>query len=798
MATDILITPAAGTIDFNNGTQYSINGTIATMEVDDSLTAGNLSIHHDGSGVMFLDRSVPGNVFEVFGSYGTLFAINDDLSNSLFSVNNAAGQSVFEVFANNTIVGGAYGANSFYLDTNGNLGLGTASPTRTLHIKGDNKVFLLSSNDYEVATIGPRGSSGSNLDAGILGVKANGTFKAVIDAAGSTYFNGGSVGVGTTSPSSLLQIGAGSFPNPTTSYDIVHLGGLSLMGRSNRDVYISANAYYATSGWLVKYGGYQPLVMDMLDGRFVWNIGTGTTAGSSAGMNEIMRLNTTGLGIGTPNPGYKLHVNGNGSTLNNTFYVDVGNYNGATVLFEHTGSATPVPFMIKKSGYSGSSQSFGILQLHMDHSVVGGGSNLYFTLDDSAGNVTEYGGLGAFIQDATNGSEDGALTFMTTEAGSARQRRMTILNNGNVGIGITVPVAPLHVSSTANNIARFSGTGAAGTYIKIDESGTKAWVIGLNNGSSTLHIRENDYNGTAFLSVGTAELIVNEDSSNYDFRVEGDADANLLVCDASANAVGIGTASPLYKLDVRGSFFVDHGETINTGLAENKSYSSVNTGTAAADNWYPIYTMQDSLCTPVTFHVKTYAHSGMCFTVSRGYYSGSITVINHHYHNNGSYANIKGARIRDDGVVEINLYWSTSVTYTYVHVSAIGSGFYLNSLNTSLVKTTSSPTIDDTYNGVSNFMGAGRFTALMLGGTDAALDRLHVEGNGRLSGSIGVGGAPATSRVVTITNIAATDRPAIKIVNPNLSSNTSSTGKSFYRWLPIDIDGTTRWLALYQ
>ena len=68
----------------------------------------------------------------------------------------------------------------------------------------------------------------------------------------------------------------------------------------------------------------------------------------------------------------------------------------------------------------------------------------------------------------------------------------------------------------------------------------------------------------------------------------------------------------------------------------------------------------------------------------------------------------------------------------------------------------------------------------------------------KVTGSLGVGGSAATSRVVTITNIAATDRPAIKIVNPNLSSNTSSTGKSFYRWLPIDIDGTTRWLALYQ
>jgi len=43
----------------------------------------------------------------------------------------------------------------------------------------------------------------------------------------------------------------------------------------------------------------------------------------------------------------------------------------------------------------------------------------------------------------------------------------------------------------------------------------------------------------------------------------------------------------------------------------------------------------------------------------------------------------------------------------------------------------------------------------------------------------------------------ATDRPAIKIVNPNFYSNTSSTGRTFYRWMPIDIDGTTYWIPIY-
>ena len=77
MATDIFITPTSGTVDFNNGVFGSVLGTIATMKVYDSLTSGNLSIQNSAtsnlSGVKFLNRGNPGNVFEAYGTYGNLF-----------------------------------------------------------------------------------------------------------------------------------------------------------------------------------------------------------------------------------------------------------------------------------------------------------------------------------------------------------------------------------------------------------------------------------------------------------------------------------------------------------------------------------------------------------------------------------------------------------------------------------------------------------------------------------------------------------------------------------------------------
>jgi hypothetical protein len=56
----------------------------------------------------------------------------------------------------------------------------------------------------------------------------------------------------------------------------------------------------------------------------------------------------------------------------------------------------------------------------------------------------------------------------------------------------------------------------------------------------------------AFTTLNTSgQVVFNDAGADVDFRVEGDTDANLLFVDASADAVGIGTSSPAYKLDIR-------------------------------------------------------------------------------------------------------------------------------------------------------------------------------------------------------------------------------------------------------
>jgi hypothetical protein len=79
-------------------------------------------------------------------------------------------------------------------------------------------------------------------------------------------------------------------------------------------------------------------------------------------------------------------------------------------------------------------------------------------------------------------------------------------------------------------------------------------------------------NGTEVAKFKTTELVINDGGANYDFRVEGDTDANLLVVDASTDRVGIGV-SPTSKLDVNGlakanAFGMNaNGGSVSTGMA---------------------------------------------------------------------------------------------------------------------------------------------------------------------------------------------------------------------------------------
>jgi hypothetical protein len=115
--------------------------TYITSSVDVQIT-GSLQIYKSGS-----------TVFNIEGSQGTLFTLTDELSGSLFSVNDISGIPIFEVFSDDTVKIGTFNAEGIEVQGSdvkitGSLAVGNISPNATDgRIDASNDIVAYSSSD---------------------------------------------------------------------------------------------------------------------------------------------------------------------------------------------------------------------------------------------------------------------------------------------------------------------------------------------------------------------------------------------------------------------------------------------------------------------------------------------------------------------------------------------------------------------------------------------------------------------------------------------------------------------------
>ena len=204
MAKDVKITPTSGYIQFldTNGDNYAILSGDATND------EGRITLGMPASGVQILDNAVSDSVFSVFGDEGTLFNVSDDLSDSLMSVNDAAGLPVFEVFADDVVIAGEYNQNDLVVSGN-NVGVGTPIPDTKLHVAGKIKVATLDTDatltDFVVVdgagemhkrTSGAKGAQGSQGSQGAKGATGSQGAKGDKGQKGATGSQGSQGGTG--------------------------------------------------------------------------------------------------------------------------------------------------------------------------------------------------------------------------------------------------------------------------------------------------------------------------------------------------------------------------------------------------------------------------------------------------------------------------------------------------------------------------------------------------------------------------------------------------------------------------
>mgnify|MGYP003151021590 CR=1 FL=1 len=127
---NIYTNPSSGIIEFNTGA--------ASGDYIDLNVSGASRFTFENSGELNLTSygtEVP-EKFTIDGSQGRLLYVNDELTGSLFSVNDIAGLPVADFNSDGTVVMGDYGSGDFVLTAN-QVGIGTTAPDTKLQVKGD-------------------------------------------------------------------------------------------------------------------------------------------------------------------------------------------------------------------------------------------------------------------------------------------------------------------------------------------------------------------------------------------------------------------------------------------------------------------------------------------------------------------------------------------------------------------------------------------------------------------------------------------------------------------------------------
>jgi hypothetical protein len=156
---NVLIRPSSGVLEFNAGLAggsdpQSLTGA-ARLTYD---SFGGINLLSYASGSTGLDR------FSVEGAQGKLFTITDQISGSLFSVNDVGGLPILEVFDNSAIIAGGFNAKDFIISGN-KIGIGAYPDTGyKLYITGNVNVNGdVRTSGLVLATSNALNASGSNL-----------------------------------------------------------------------------------------------------------------------------------------------------------------------------------------------------------------------------------------------------------------------------------------------------------------------------------------------------------------------------------------------------------------------------------------------------------------------------------------------------------------------------------------------------------------------------------------------------------------------------------------------------------
>ena len=456
-----------------------------------------------------------------------------------------------------------------FICNNGNVGIGTTSPSKPLDIEaaqseiqltsttGTNRASILFGNTGAgVTVVGVENNAGGNLLGGST------AYASVFGATGAvpvqfgtnnvvnmTILSGGNVGIGTTNPGNLLELlDAGTNTILTINTDgAAQVGNLNFKTNDVQKWIISSRGTFdATNDRLaIQNAGATIEVMSFLQSG---NVGIGTNVPERT-------LDVRGnVVIGDRSSDSSLSLTDSGGTIRGIIRT-----NSTTMELDSDSAIHFYPnntkaMTLTAGGLLGIGTTAPLSKLHVNsvltlgvngstNGVINTPESMYFNIDSDATQTDR-----EFVWAINRATDVGGTELMRLD------------EDGNVGIGITDPSS---YDVNATTLVLGGATAATGYGITIRSA--------------------SDGNGNIFFADATTGSGENEGQITYNHVLDSmslaTADVVAVTIDASGN-VGIGTTAPAHAIDVVGTAGLSTG-TAWTNTSDSRIKTNVQTITGA-------------------------------------------------------------------------------------------------------------------------------------------------------------------------------------------------------------------------